>query len=115
MLVPVARAILVVFLPPSLHQRFVAFHAKYSLRRPCILEILNLLFAIPAFEACCAESLVTRKDGQIFDLVRAHATTVGAIVAYERSIAQKEEVRVRVEYCTAGIASKAVYVPSISR
>lgn len=93
----------------------MAFHTKYSLRRPSIFEILNLLLAISTFEAGRAESLIARKDCQILDLVPADTTAVCTIVAYERPVAEEEEVRIRVEDGTAGIAAEAVYMPSIAR
>ncbi len=87
MFVAAAHAILVVFLPSPLHQGFMTIHTKDSLRCPCILQIFNLLFAIPTLEASRAESLVTRQDGQILDFIPAYATTVGTVVAYQRPIA----------------------------
>ena len=93
----------------------MALHTEDPLRRPRILQVLNFFFAIPTFEAVRTERLVPCKDSQILNLVGAHTTAVGTIVADEGAIAEKEEVRVRVEYRAAGVASKAVDMPSISR
>jgi len=37
-----------------------------------------------------------------------------AVVAYERSIAKEEEVRVGVEESAAGVAAEAIDMPSVS-
>jgi hypothetical protein len=89
-------------------------HAKDALRRSCIAKVLDLFFAIAAFEAVCAESLVTSQNSQIFNLVSAAATAVGTIVADQRPVAEEEEVRIGVEQSTAGITAKAINMPSIS-
>jgi hypothetical protein len=52
-----------VFLPPPLHQRFVAIHAKYSLGRPGIAQVLNFLLAVPAPKALGTEGLFASQDG----------------------------------------------------
>ena len=59
----------------------MAFHAKYSLGRPGIAQVLNPLLAVPTLEALRAKGLITRQDGQIFDLVPAGATAIRAIAA----------------------------------
>lgn len=100
--------------PSSLHEGLMAIHAKDSLRCASIAKILNLLFAVPAPKALRTEGLVTRQDGQIFDLVATRIAAVGAIAANERAIAQEQKVCVRVEESAAGAASKAVDVPPIS-
>jgi hypothetical protein len=41
--------------------------------------------------------LVAREDSQVFDLVAAGAAAVCTIVADEGAIAEKEQVRIRVE------------------
>ena len=93
----------------------MTFHAEYSLRSPSIFEILNLLFAIPTLEACCAKGLISRKNGQILYLVITDAATVSAIVADKRPIAEEEEVGIGVKDGAASIAAETVYVPSIAR
>ena len=89
-------------------------HAKDALRRSRIAKVLDLFLAIAAFEAVCAESLVTCQYSQIFNLVSAAATAVGAVVADQRPVAKEEEVRVRVEQSTTGITAKAINMPPIS-
>lgn len=59
--------------------------------------------------------MVTRQDRKILDLVVARTATIRAIVTNERSIAEKEEVRVGIEECPACVAPKAVEMPSITR
>jgi hypothetical protein len=89
-------------------------HAKDALRRSCIAKVLDLFLAIAAFEAVCAESLVTSQYSQIFNLVSAAATAVSAVVADQRPVAEEEEVRVGVEQSTAGITAKAINMPPLS-
>ena len=115
MVVPVAAlAVLGRLFPPPLHQGLVAVHAKDTLRCSCIFEIFDLLFAIPAFEACRTEGLISRQDCEILDLVPACAAAVCTIITYERPVAEEEQVCVRVEEGAARIAAEAVYVPSIA-
>lgn len=92
----------------------MAAHAEDPLRRPGIAQVLNLPLAIATSEAACAESLVARKYSQVLDFVAASITAVGAIIADQRAIAKKEEVRVGVKQRAAGVASKAIDVPSVS-
>ena len=89
-------------------------HAKDALRRSRIAKVLDLFLAIAAFEAVCAESLITGQYSQIFNLVSTAATAVGAVVADQRPVAEEEEVRIGVEQSAAGITSKAVDVPSVT-
>lgn len=89
-------------------------HAEDPLRRPSISEILDLAFAVAAAETRRAEGLVSRQDGQILDLTTTCATAVCAVVADQRAVAKKEEVRVRVEECLARIASEAVEMPTVA-
>jgi hypothetical protein len=89
-------------------------HAKDALRRSRIAKVFDLSLAIAAFEAVCAESLVTSQYSQIFNLVSAAATAVGAVIADQRPVAEEEEVRVGVEQSTAGITAKAINMPPIS-
>jgi len=58
--------------------------------------------------------LVTSQYGQIFNLVSAAATAVGAVVADQRPVAEEEEVRVGVEQSTTRITAKAINMPPIS-
>lgn len=94
MFVTIVDAIFVVLLSSSLHQRFVAFHAKNPLRRPSIFQIFNLLLAVSAFEAGRTKGLVAGQDGQILNLIVTHTAAVCAIVADERAIAKEEEIGV---------------------
>ena len=66
----------------------MTIHAKYTLRCSRITKILDLLLAVPAFEAVRAECLVPSKDRQILDLVSARATAIGAIVADQGPVAK---------------------------
>jgi hypothetical protein len=72
----------------------MAIHAKYTLGCSRITKILDLLLAVPAFEAVCAECLIAGQNSEIFDLVPTIAAAVGAIVADERAIAEEEQIRV---------------------
>ena len=91
----------------------MARHAEDALRRAGIAQILDLALAVPTPETVRTEGLVTRQDGQVFDLVAAVVTAVRAIVAYQRAIAEEQEVRIRVEEGAAGVAAEAVDVPSV--
>lgn len=104
-----------VLLPPAGHQSVVTGHAEDALGGPRIPQILNLLLAVPAAKAAGTKGLIARQDGQILDLVPARAAAVGAIVADEGAIAEEKEVGVGVEQGAAGIAPKAVNVPTIAR
>lgn len=99
----------------SLHQRFMTLHTKNSLRSSSVFQVLNLLLAIPTFEAGCAKSLIACEDCQILNLVPADTAAVGTVVADERSITKKKEVGVGVEDGSAGITAETVYMPSIAR
>jgi hypothetical protein len=92
----------------------VTRHAEYTLRRASIAEILNLALAVPASEAVGTESLVTGQDGQVLDLVAAVVAAVCAVVAYQRAVAEEQQVRIRVEEGAARVAAEAVDVPSVS-
>ncbi len=93
----------------------MALHTKYTLRSPGIFEVLNLLLAISTFEASCAKGLVAGENCQVLDLITTDTAAIGAIVADERPVTEKEEVCVGVEDSTAGVATKTVYMPSITR
>lgn len=58
--------------------------------------------------------MVACEDGKVFDLVAARATAVGTIVADEGTVAEKEEIGVRIQQCTAGVAAKAINMPSVA-
>ena len=96
------------------HKSFMAVHTKDALRCSSIAKVLDLLLTISTLEAISAESLVTGQDGQIFNLIATVTAAVCAVVAYERAIAKQEEVGIRIEECSAGIASEAVNVPSVA-
>lgn len=58
--------------------------------------------------------MVASKNCQVLDLVAAGAAAVCAIIANQRPIPQKQQVRVRVEEGSAGVASKAIKMPSVA-
>lgn len=89
-------------------------HAEYALGGARITQVLNLLLAVPTPKTSAAKSLIAREDGEVLDLVAARIAAVRAIVAYQRAVAEEEEVRVGVEEGAAGVASEAVNVPSIA-
>jgi len=89
-------------------------HTEDALAGPCISQVVNLSLAIPAFEAVCAKGLVAREYGKVFDFVVAGGAAVGAIVADEGAVAEKEKIGVGVEEGAAGVAAEAVNVPSVS-
>lgn len=93
----------------------MAGHAEDALRGAGIAQVLDLALAVAAAEAVCAEGLVARQDGQVLDLVAAVVAAVGAVVAYQRAVAQQQQVRVRVEEGAARVAAEAVNVPSVAR
>jgi hypothetical protein len=102
-------------LAPAGHERLVARHAEDALGCAGIAQVLDLALAVPASEAVCTEGLVAREDGQILDLVAAVVAAICAVVAYQRAVAEQQQVRVRVEEGTAGVAAEAVDVPSVTR
>jgi hypothetical protein len=75
----------------------VAIHAEDALGCARISQILDLPFAVATSEARATERLITREDGKILDLVSAGIAAVRAIVAYQRAVAKKEQIRVGVE------------------
>jgi hypothetical protein len=89
-------------------------HAENPLRSSCVSKILNLALAIPAAKAGGAEGLVSGKNCQVFNLISTRTTAVCAVIADERSITEKQEIRVRVEKCSAGIAPETIQMPSIA-
>lgn len=101
-------------LPPPVHQRLMTGHAEDALGCLCVFQILNLALAIPAFETLGAKGLFAGEDSEVFDLVLADGAAVGAIVADEGAIAEKEEVGVRVEEGATAVAAEAVNVPAIT-
>jgi hypothetical protein len=72
----------------------MARHAEDALRRPRISKVLNLALAVAAAETGRAEGLVTRQDGQVFNLVAARAAAVCAVVADERAVTEQQEIGV---------------------
>lgn len=66
----------------------MAVHAKNALRCPSISKVFNLSLAVATFETVGAKGLVSGQNGKIFDLVEAAAAAVGAVVAYEGTIAK---------------------------
>ena len=93
----------------------MARHAEDALRGAGIAQVLDLALAVPAPETVRTEGLVAGQDGQVLDLVAAVVAAVGAVVAYQRAVAEQQQVRVRVEEGAAGVAAEAVDVPSVSR
>lgn len=92
----------------------MAGHAKDSLRRACIAQVLNLAFAVPTSEAVGAEGLVACQNGEILDFVATVVAAICTIVADEGAVAEEEEIRIGVEEGAAGVAAEAVYVPSVA-
>jgi len=89
-------------------------HAEYALARPCISEIINLTLAVAAFETIRTKRLVAREDSEVFNLVAAGRAAVGAVVAYEGTIAEQEEVGIRIEQGATSVTAEAVNMPSIA-
>ena len=89
-------------------------HAEDPLRCSCISEVFNLSLTIPALEAGRTERLVASQNSQILNFIPAATAAVCAVVAYQRSIAEQEQVGVGVEEGAASVASKAIDVPSVS-
>ena len=100
-------------LPPG-HERFVTGHTEDALRGAGIAEVLDLAVAAATSEAIGAKGLIAGQDGEILNLLVAGVAAVGAIVADQRSIAQQEQVCVRVQQGAAGVAAKATDMPSIA-
>ena len=89
-------------------------HTEDDLAGAGVSQVVYLSLAVSAFKTGCAKSLVTGEDGEVFDLVAADIAAVCAVVAYERAIAEQEQVRIRVQRSAALIALEAMYVPSVS-
>ena len=92
----------------------MAFHTEDPLGGSSIAQVVDFLFAVPAAKAAFAKGLLAGEDGEVLDLVRARAATVGAVAADERPVAEQEQVGVRVEQGAACAATKAVDVPSVA-
>ena len=58
-------------------------HAEDALGGAGVAEVLDLALAVATAEACGAEGLVAREDGQVLNLVAAGIAAVGAVVADE--------------------------------
>ena len=93
----------------------MARHAEDTLGGASIAQVFDFALAIPTPEAVGTEGLITSQDGQVFYLVATVVAAVGAVVTDQRAIAEKQEVRIRVEEGAARVAAKAVDVPSVSR
>ena len=93
----------------------MARHAEDTLRCAGIAQVLDLALAVSTSETVCTEGLVAGQDGQVLDLVAAVVAAICAVVAYERAVAEEQQVRVRVEEGAASVAAEAVNVPSVSR
>jgi len=67
----------------------VTLHTKYSLRCPCISEVVDLAFALPTSEATRAKRLVAGEDGKVLNLIIAGATAICAVVTDKGAIAEE--------------------------
>lgn len=67
----------------------MTLHAEYALRSSGVAKVVNLAFAVPAFETASAEGLVPGQYGKILDLIAACAAAVGTVVADERAVTEK--------------------------
>lgn len=92
----------------------MALHTKDTLGCPGIPKILDLLLTIPTAEAAGAEGMIAGEDSQILDLVSTCTAAVCTIVADEGAVAEEKEVRIGVEEGSAGIATEAINVPSVT-
>ena len=92
----------------------MAGHAEDALLGTGIAQVLDLALAVPAPEAVCTKGLVAGEDSQVFDFVAAVVAAVCAVVAYQRAVAEQEQVGVRVEQGAARVAAEAVDVPSVA-
>jgi hypothetical protein len=88
-------------------------HAKVTVRRSCIAQVLDLPLAVPTTKAWLAIGLISRKDREVFNFVAASAAAVRAVIANEGAIAKEEQVRIRVEQGPAAVTTKAVKMPSV--
>lgn len=83
-------------------------HTEYALGCASVAQVLNLPLAVSTSEARRAECLVTGKNGQILDLIAASIAAVRAVVADERTVAEKQEIRIGVEQSMTLVATEAV-------
>jgi hypothetical protein len=67
----------------------VATHAEYALGSACISKVFDFAFTVATTETCGTKRLLPSKDGQVFNLIAAGAAAICAVVADERSIAEK--------------------------
>jgi hypothetical protein len=89
-------------------------HAEDALGCPRIAEVLNLSLAVPAAKASGAECLLACEDGQVLNLIVASTTAVCAVVAYQRSVTEQEQVRIGVEEGAASVAAETIEMPSVA-
>lgn len=89
-------------------------HAEDALRGSRIAQVLDLALAVSTTKTGGTESLVAREDSQIFDFVATGCATICTVIADKGSVAEEEEVCVRVEKCAACVTSEAVKMPSIA-
>ena len=66
----------------------MANHTKHTLVGLSILQIVDMSLTIATFEASATEGLIASKDGDILDLLLTGGTTISAIIAYKRTVAQ---------------------------
>lgn len=91
----------------------MAVHAEHSLASARISQVLDLLLAVPATKAPRAICLIAGEDGEILDLIATGAAAIRAVVADERTIAEKEQVRIRVKDSAASVAFEALEMPAM--
>lgn len=68
----------------------MTFHAEDAHRRPGISQVVDLLLAVPASEACGAKGLVSGEDSQILDFVSAIEAAVGATLTDEGAVSKQQ-------------------------
>ena len=68
----------------------MARHAKDTLRSTGISQILNLPLTVPTSKAISTESLVSRQNCQILNLVTAMIAAICTIITDQGAIAEEE-------------------------
>ena len=87
----------------------LAIHKKPT-RSSTVFENSHLLFAVSTLEAGLAKGVVLRENGEILYLAITDAAAICTIIANECPVVEKEEVCIRDEDGTAGVAAETVYI-----
>ena len=109
-----SRRILAWFLSSSCHQCIVTIHTEHTLRCSRVSQILYPLLTIPTPEASGAVCMISCENGEILYFVSTSTAAVCAIITDQWTISQEQQICIGIEKSLASIASKAIYMPSMT-